>query len=88
MSNISKRVTIDFPNDIYRMVKTFTAFTDSSVREFVLKAVNKELVRNNIHIPNDETLETFAKTDQGEGLEEFNDFNSFLESVNRDINKS
>mgnify|MGYP003330505267 CR=1 FL=1 len=85
MSDLSKRVTIDFPNDLYRMIKTFTAFTDSSVKDFVLKSVNRELSRNNINIPNQETLNTFKKTDEGKELEEHSSFNDFLSAVNQGI---
>ena len=85
MSNISKRVTIDFPQDLYRMMKTFTAYNDSSIKDFVLKSVNRELHRNNVDVPNQKTLETFEKTDKGEELEEYHSFKDFLDAVNKDI---
>ena len=87
MSQTSKRVTIDFPPDLYRMMKTFSAFNDFSVKDFVLKAVNRELSRNNVNIPNQETINTFSKTDSGKELEEFNDFNSFIETLNKEIDQ-
>ena len=87
MSQTSKRVTIDFPPDLYRIIKTFSAFNDFSVKDFVLKAVNKELSRNNIKVPNQETIETFNKTDNQQELEEFKDFGNFIKAVNNDINK-
>lgn len=70
------------------MMKTFSAFNDFSVKDFVLKAVNKELSRNNVNLPNQETINTFNKTDSGKELEKFNDFNSFIEAVNQDIDKN
>lgn len=77
-SESNKRVTIDFPTEIYRMAKAFTAFNELSIREFVVNAVSRELTRNKVNIPNEETLKTFAKTDKGKGLKHYESFDSLL----------
>lgn len=83
MSDV-KRVTIEFPEEIYRIMKSFTAFNDSSVKNFVIKAVNKELIENNIKIPNATTLQTFEDTDNNKNTEQYNDFSEFLSQINKD----
>lgn len=77
----TKRVTIDFPEDLYRIIKTFAAFHDSSVKSFVLDAVSKELSNNHIKIPNDLTLKTFSDTDKGKNLESHKSFNELLSKI-------
>ncbi len=42
-TNTNKRVTLDFPSELYRMVKAFAAFNDLSIKSFIVDAVNKEL---------------------------------------------
>lgn len=74
----NKRVTIDFPSELYRTIKSFTAFYDLSIRDFVLKAVSHELRENNIKIPNKETLQTFKKTDSGKELHSYKSFDALL----------
>ncbi|MDB2550532.1 hypothetical protein N9X24_01550 [Rickettsiales bacterium] len=83
MSDV-KRVTIEFPEEIYRIMKSFTAFNDSSVKNFVIKAVNKELIENNIKIPNATTLQTFEDTDNNKNTEQYNNFSEFLSQINKD----
>jgi hypothetical protein len=80
MHNI-KRVSIDFPENLYRIIKTFTAFNDSSVKSFVLDAVSKELTKNNIKIPNEETMKTFEDTDKGKNLHSYDSFNALLSEI-------
>lgn len=77
----AKRVTIDFPENLYRIIKAFTAFHDSTVRDFVLSAVSKELKNNNIKLPNDLTIKTFKSTDAGKDLESYDSFNDLLEEI-------
>jgi hypothetical protein len=83
MSDV-KRVTIEFPEEIYRIMKSFTAFNDSSVKNFVINAVNKELIENNIKIPNATTLQTFEDTDNNKNTEQYNNFSEFLSQINKD----
>tara|TARA_Y100000389_G_scaffold196144_1_gene228574 strand:+ start:1341 stop:1595 length:255 start_codon:yes stop_codon:yes gene_type:complete len=83
MSDV-KRVTIEFPEEIYRIMKSFTAFNDSSVKNFVINAVNKELIENNIKIPNATTLQTFEDTDNNKNTEQYNNFSKFLSQINKD----
>ncbi len=83
MSDV-KRVTIEFPEEIYRIMKSFTAFNDSSVKNFVINAVNKELIENNIRIPNATTLQTFEDTDNNKNTEQYNNFSEFLSQINKD----
>jgi hypothetical protein len=83
MSDV-KRVTIEFPEEIYRIMKSFTAFNDSSVKNFVINAVNKELIENNIKIPNAATLQTFEDTDNNKNTEQYNNFSEFLSQINKD----
>tara|TARA_B110000259_G_C13840023_1_gene332296 strand:- start:294 stop:548 length:255 start_codon:yes stop_codon:yes gene_type:complete len=83
MSDV-KRVTIEFPEEIYRIMKSFTAFNDSSVKNFVINAVNKELIENNIRIPNSTTLQTFEDTDNNKNTEQYNNFSEFLSQINKD----
>lgn len=87
MSTANKRVTIDFPSEIYRMIKAFSAFNDSSVKDFVLKAVRQELNRNHINIPNNQTSQTMQKTDLGKDLEEHENFSNFLIALSQDMEK-
>jgi hypothetical protein len=83
MSDV-KRVTIEFPEEIYRIMKSFTAFNDSSIKKFVINAVNKELIENNIKIPNSTTLQTFEDTDNNKNTEQYNNFSEFLSQINKD----
>ena len=76
-----KRVTIDFPEETYRVIKAFSAFNDLSVRNFVLNAVNNQLIKEKIKIPNKETLSTFQETDAEKNFEKYQNFNELLEDL-------
>ena len=69
---------------MYRIMKSFTSFHDSSIKKFVVSAVSKELIENNIKIPNAKTLQTFTDDDSKKNLEECNDFSHLLYQMNLD----
>lgn len=83
-TNISnQRVTIDFPFELYRTVRTFAAFHDLSIRDFVLGAVSGELEKNDVKIPNSATLKTFKKTDAGKELHKHSSFNALMTDLKK-----
>lgn len=79
----NQRVTIDFPSDLYRTLRTFAAFHDLSIKDFVIGAVNHELEKNNVKVPNSATLKTFKKTDAGKELHKYNSFNALLTDLKK-----
>ena len=81
--NLNKRITLDFPEDLYRIVKTFAAFYDLSIKDVIVKAVSKELSENNINIPNQETIKTFKKTNKKSGLLKHNSFDALLSDLRK-----
>lgn len=82
----TKRVTIDFPENLYRTLKAFTAFNDSSIKSFVLNAISKDLLDRKIKIANEQTLQTFKDTDEGKNIESVNNFNELLSAIQEEHN--
>ena len=78
-----KRVTIDFPEELYRTIKAFTAFQDSTIKDFVLGAVSRDLIQKKIKIPNLETIQTFKDTDAGKNIEDYESFNDLLKDIQK-----
>lgn len=79
----NQRVTIDFPADLYRTIRTFAAFHDLSIKDFVIGAVNHELAKNKVKVPNSATVKTFKKTDAGKELHKYNSFNALLTDLKK-----
>lgn len=64
-----KRLALDLQDQQHQAIKILASMANLSMKEYVIqKAIPKDF-----SVPNQETLATFAKTDQGKELNEAND---------------
>ncbi len=71
------RMTIDMPSEEHKKLKAMAAFFGISLKDLVLSCLRDHLLNE----PNEETLQSFKKTDEGKGLIRCEDFNNFIEKL-------
>lgn len=82
--NTTHSVNINISDEDKKALEVFIEVQDSSMEEFIISAMREKIAREKSRTPNKTTLETFHKTDRGEELMQYDDFNSLLIDIDKD----
>jgi hypothetical protein len=85
MGQIIKRVTIDFPAELYKAIKMVSAMKDSTIKSFVIDAVKTKLAKNG-RTPNEATKKALSQSLKDESTGKLTAF-SDVEDLFRHIDK-
>lgn len=73
------RMTIDFPKEDHKRLKTFAAISGKSMREIIVEWVHEHLYGP--HSPNAETLKAIEQVEKGENLVQCKDIDDLFKKM-------
>lgn len=83
MATSSTKLTIEMPKKEHQMLKAMAAALGLSIKDLVLACLSDNVLYSK-NQPNNETLQVFKDTDNGENLITYKDANEFLRDLGFD----
>jgi hypothetical protein len=78
---MTSRLTVDIPEELHKIFKVEAIAEGVHIKTLVAEAMEFYLSKK----PNRETLETFAKTDNGEDLHDILDVRQYFDNIKNQI---
>lgn len=80
------RITFDVPSEFHKTIKTYATLSDKTIKDYIIEKLKDGILEdaNSLKesIPNQETLEAFKETENGE-VEEFNNSRELFTALDK-----